>query len=219
MKTVYLVRHGESEANAGFPTYQGETSKLTELGMQQARFIAKRCTNLPIDVVLASTAVRSQETAQAVGEEIGQTVEVQEVFTERRLPKEMIGMFRADKKAQELERRWLEGFYEDGIRVGNGENFSDLKLRGGAALTHLENRSESNILVVTHGFFLRMIIARVIHGESLTPREFERLAQGISTNNTGLTVLKFGRHFFQRLHIEPRDGWILHVWNDHAHLG
>ncbi|MEK9154175.1 MAG: phosphoglycerate mutase family protein [Patescibacteria group bacterium] len=39
MKTVYLVRHGESEANAGFPTYQAETSKLTERGIAQARFL------------------------------------------------------------------------------------------------------------------------------------------------------------------------------------
>ncbi|MEK7068917.1 MAG: histidine phosphatase family protein [Patescibacteria group bacterium] len=219
MKTVYLVRHGESEANAGFPTYQAETSKLTERGIAQARFIAKRCEKLPIDVCIASTAVRSQETARIVGSAIGQTIEVEEVFTERRLPEEMIGMSRSDKKAQELELRWLRGFYEEGIRLGNGENFSDLKLRGASALKHLEDRSESNILVVTHGFFLRMIVACVIHGESLTPREFERFAQGVSTHNTGLTVLKFGRHFFQRLHIEPRDGWVLDAWNDHAHLG
>ena len=72
MKTVYFVRHGESEANTGeAPVFQGPTSLLTEKGKEQARFIAKRVSKLSFDAIISSPAVRTIATADAIREEVG----------------------------------------------------------------------------------------------------------------------------------------------------
>ena len=78
MKTIYFVRHGESTANIGFPTYQGEASDLTEKGIEQAKFIAMRCKKLRVDALLASTANRAKQTAEYIGKEIGKEIEILE---------------------------------------------------------------------------------------------------------------------------------------------
>ena len=41
MSTVLLIRHGESQANAGLPSLRPETVELTEKGWQQAEDIAQ----------------------------------------------------------------------------------------------------------------------------------------------------------------------------------
>ena len=55
MKTVYLVRHGESTENDwSSPIYQGKKALLTKLGESQARLFAERAARLPIDVIVTS---------------------------------------------------------------------------------------------------------------------------------------------------------------------
>ena len=51
MTTVYLVRHGESETNAGTIMF-GKSAKLTARGHEQAKFIARRCARLPVEVII-----------------------------------------------------------------------------------------------------------------------------------------------------------------------
>ena len=91
MKTIYFVRHGESEANVGHPTFLGEKSDLTPKGREQARFIAERCKNLSFDALISSTAERARMTAEYISQVTGKNVEVEKVFTERKLPTSIIG--------------------------------------------------------------------------------------------------------------------------------
>jgi 2,3-bisphosphoglycerate-dependent phosphoglycerate mutase len=219
MKTIYFVRHGESEANAGAPTYLGEASKLTARGREQAQFIAERCKHLSIEALITSTAVRAKETAAAIGAKINKEPEVESLFTERKQPQEIIGKSVTDAVASKMERDWIKSFFSDDIRVGTGENFSDLKNRAVAALKYLETRKETRLLVVSHGFFLHMAAAIVLLGESLTSHEFSRLAQHIWADNTGLFLIEYRDEAFTSVHQMEYSGWILRIWNDHAHLG
>ena len=220
MKTIYFVRHGQSEANVGAPVFTGEKSVLTEHGREQARFIAKRCAKLPIDLLIASTTIRAQETAEEISKEIGKEIEVLEMFTERKLPTEILGKPRGDSKFEEMYSQWLTAFYQEGLRAGDGENFADLKSRVNGALKYLAERKESNILVVTHGFFLHMTVALVLLGDTLTSDEFTKVARTVWMDNTGLTKLEY-RTADEEKRVDrlPYEGWILRVWNDHAHLG
>ncbi|MBI4093366.1 histidine phosphatase family protein [Candidatus Kaiserbacteria bacterium] len=219
MKTVYFVRHGESEANIEHPTYLGEEAKLTERGKEQAQFIAKRCTKLPVEVLIASTAVRAQQTAQFISEATGLKMEVNGLFTERKGPNELLGRLTSDPQMQEMEKEWMLTFFEDDRRVGSGENFADLEERALQALAHLLERPEEHILVATHGFFLHMIIALVTLGESLTAQEFNRVAPAVWIDNTGITRIEYRDQVFRRIDGKHHKGWVLRVWNDHAHLG
>ncbi len=219
MKTLYFVRHGESESNAGNPVYQGEGSRLTEKGREQGKEIAKRCKNLRIEGFIVSTALRAKETAQIIAEEVGKEPEIEELFTERKVPRELIGKSRADEKARAMELAWIDSFFQEGVRVGSGENFSDLKSRALSALKYLEERPEESILVVTHGFFLHMMVGLVLLGESMTAQEFKKLGQSLWTDNTGLTVTEYHEEVLETVHQMKYSGWVLRVWNDHAHLG
>ena len=224
MKTVYFVRHGESEANVGAPIFTGEESRLTPKGVEQAKFIAKRCANLQVDVILSSPAVRTLATAREITLITGKNAEVHEMFTERKLPSQLLGKprNRADENCdtEQMYTDWFRSFYEPNLQVGDVENFATLKSRVSEALQYLQARPESRILVVTHGFFLHMTASLVLLGENLSIDDFRKAARAIWMDNTGLTRLDYittGDN--KRIDRIPYQGWALRVWNDHAHLG
>ena len=89
MKTIYFIRHGESEGNIG-PLRQDGSSSLSERGRAQATFMAERCAKLPIDVLVASTMTRAQETALIIGERIGKEIISSPLFVECFMKKGLI---------------------------------------------------------------------------------------------------------------------------------
>lgn len=217
MKTIYLVRHGEAEVNVS-DSFAAESSPLTERGKEQAEALAERCARLPAEVLIASTMARAHETAEAISKRSKLPIVSSDLFVERTRPSALVGKRRDDPGAKELQEQWSEGFFKPDIRVKDGENFSDLKVRAEKMLMYLENCHESNILVVMHGFVLRVLIARVIFGETLTPEEFYRVARAFQTVNTGITKLEFDPSR-ERDTVYPRGAWAILAWNDHAHLG
>ncbi len=65
MITVFLVRHGESQANAGFATPDPVKVELTPLGEKQAKEVAtflKKHT--PLNLIVTSPYLRSKQTAK-----------------------------------------------------------------------------------------------------------------------------------------------------------
>ena len=74
MLTVYFIRHGESEANCN-KRFGGQLdTPLTELGLAQARCVAKFFENIPLDAVYSSNLSRAYETARATAESHGLSV-------------------------------------------------------------------------------------------------------------------------------------------------
>ncbi|MBO4883790.1 MAG: histidine phosphatase family protein [Clostridia bacterium] len=63
---VYLIRHGESEANAGGYHSGWAPVSLTEKGRSQARETAALIENVPFDRIVASDLKRAQQTAQII---------------------------------------------------------------------------------------------------------------------------------------------------------
>lgn len=211
MKTIYLVRHGESESNVA-DTFMGSEAPLTALGREQAQRIAQRATRLTIDALIASPLARTQETAGMIREATGHEIEYSDLFKERILPASIIGRPKSDPKAwatSDAAIRSSEGY---GEKVEDTETFVELVERAQQAISFLESHPAKDILVVGHGFFTRVLIARMLFGEALTPEVFAPFVWGIRTRNTGLSVLK----------CDPADKhrpWWMLVWNDHAHLG
>ncbi|OGG56277.1 hypothetical protein A3D71_01805 [Candidatus Kaiserbacteria bacterium RIFCSPHIGHO2_02_FULL_55_20] len=211
MKTVYFIRHGESEGIANL-RYQPSEAPLTERGREQARLIAERCTRLQIDTIISSTMTRAQETAAIIAARTGLPVESSDFFRERRLPRELTDRVRAKKETREIERAWQKSLADEGPRVSDGENFEDICMRAGQGLEHLAARGEQNILVSTHESFLRILIARALFGESVSGQEMKVFMRALGMENTGITVLRHNAD-------DPTLPWTLWIWNDHAHLG
>lgn len=205
------MRHGESEGNVG-PIRQTAATPLTQRGIDQATFVAERVAKLPLDLLISSTMSRAKETAQIILEKISKPVEYDNLFVERRRPSEVLGKLKNDPIALIAEKEVKANFTKQGWRFSDEENFDDLKSRALEALEYLANRSEENILVVTHGFFLKIIIACVVFGKDLSGEECQRFIRTFHMENTGITVLGYDEN-------ERENPWWLWVWNDHAHLG
>ncbi len=65
MTTIYFVRHGESEANAGAWLAGHSDVCLTSRGLAQAKESAEQLGMVAFDAVLSSDLVRAMQTAQA----------------------------------------------------------------------------------------------------------------------------------------------------------
>lgn len=210
-KTVYLVRHGQSEGNVT-PVFQGPDSPLSEQGRKQAESIAQRVSKLSFETLIASPFQRAKETAETIAQATNKQPEYCELFVERVKPTSINDVSRDDEHATTIWKEWNKSLYTPGMRVENGENFDDLVVRADKALEHLKSRSEGSLVVVTHGYFLRTMVARVLLGEFLSGEVFKRFQRMSSMENTGLTILRYQS--------TPGEGsiWRLWIYNDHAHL-
>jgi broad specificity phosphatase PhoE len=213
VKTVYLVRHGESLAQVS-DSYLASDQGLTARGREQARTIAERVAKLPVTHILCSSMQRTRETADIIREHVDLPIEYSGVLVERRIPSSVHGLKKTDPDAVATIERWFKT--TDGladVHEGDGENFADLKLRADTALDLFEAHPAQDILVVGHGYFGRVLMARVVFGHGLTGDQFYPFSWGFRTKNTGLSIFRFDP--------EDKQGRLWHtvVWNDHAHLG
>jgi len=211
-KIVYFVRHGQSKDNVA-SVFQSPNSPLNEEGQRQAGSIAERISKLSFDALIASHFQRSKQTAEAITKATGKEVEYSELFVERTKPTYINGKSYEDEKANTLWREWEKSLYTTDTRVEDGENFDDLLARADKALAFLKARKERSLVVITHGYFLRTIIARVLFGDILSREIHKRFQRAASMENTGITILRLQGGF------EEDPMWRLWIYNDHAHLG
>jgi ribonuclease H / adenosylcobalamin/alpha-ribazole phosphatase len=211
-KVVYFVRHGQSNDNAA-PVFQSPESPLSDKGREQARSIAERVSKISFEALIASPFERAKETAEVIAKTTGRELEYSDLFVERMKPASINGKSHEDREADALWREWRKSLYTPGMRVADGENFDDIISRADRALAFLKDRAEKSMVVVTHGYFLRTMIARVLLGELLSAEALRRFQHMSSMENTGLTVLRY--HGTS----EEDSSWRLWVYNDHAHLG
>ena len=203
---VYFVRHGQTEFNAQ-NQYQPLDSSLSQKGIEQAQFVAKRLTDIQINVVLSSNLKRAIQTAEIINEKLQKEhIQIKELREAKR-PSIFIGKNKADQFVMDVMSLTEEHADDPSWHYSDEENFSDVKSRAIKALQIIASRSEDHILVVTHGEFLRFILGILLIGESLTFLEYKHIQNVLKTTNTGITVCYY-----------EKTEWKLLTWNDHAHL-
>ncbi len=192
------------------PVHQSSKSTLTPEGETQAEKIAARALSLNFDVLISSPYPRARYTAEKIGRITGKLPEFSDLFIERKKPSSIEGVSLEDKRANAVFQEWHRGFYISGSRVEDAENYEQLINRADLALDFIAQREEENLLVVTHGIFLRTMIARILLGEELTPQAHHSLQNHATMANTGITTLQY---------FEDDKLWNLWTYNDLAHLG
>lgn len=210
-KTVYFVRHGITEGNEN-NLYQTLEIPLSESGRGQAQSLAERFSRIPFDVLIASPMERAQETARAISEKTNHAIVSEDLFHEILRPSVVRGQSATLPEVAEIIKMTDSYWGIEEKKHSDEENFFDLKLRASKALDYLLNRDEETIAVVTHGTFLKMLIAVMMEGEELNPEFFESIDRFFFPENTGITWVEYNRPF------RP-NRWQLITWNDHAHLG
>ena len=201
---ITLLRHAESEGNVA-KTPQGHSDQaLTELGRKQAAALASRwaAEGRQFDHITSSPLQRATDTAMAVGEALGRSVELDEIWLERD-----VGQM-SELQKEEVDRRYENPIsrspFQDAFGLG-AEGQWQLYLRAGQALQVLLQREPGRYLVVSHGGLLNALIYSVL---GIAPDAYGHGPRFI-IRNCGFTDLLYKGDHHQ---------WTLLGFNDRAHL-
>lgn len=207
MKKIYFVRHGATEGNEK-DEFQLPTIPLSEMGLKQAEFVAERFKTIPADVIIASDMKRAFQTAQAISMKINREVIPCSLFQEILRPSFVRGKKKDDPEVVKVMTEVKANFENKDWHHSDEENFFDLKKRAVKCLRYIEALKEENIVIVTHGQFLNMLIGIMGLGDTMTPKQFKFLQKFFIAKNTGITIVD-----------EHKGEYFLMTWNDYAHLG
>jgi len=202
---LYLVRHGLSEGNLA-NIHQPADSPLTKLGLKQAKAVAKRFSNVKIDVLYTSPMLRARQTAGEISAKIGKKPKITADLAETMPPKHIVGLSHTDPLAVSVMEEIFAKFDDPEFRHSGSENFWDVKARVKNFLNMVANGNKENILAVTHGLALRAIVGCVIFGDDFDSHDFSKLFHNLRTSNTGVTLCQ-----------HTNGKWKLITWNDHSH--
>jgi len=162
----WAMRHAKAEHNDTeiIDSDDPNTVGLTEIGEDQAASISEELSD--VDVIFTSPFRRCKETAGIIADSFT-NVDIQ---TDQRLAEYDFGEF--DGMHKDEYHRWRdkqEGFYT--TKVPGGESFLDLKCRAGEFLYDIDEKFEkTNILIVSHGWFLEVLPA-ILDGADIAGSE------------------------------------------------
>ncbi|MBI2034330.1 MAG: histidine phosphatase family protein [Candidatus Levybacteria bacterium] len=205
---VYFVRHGESTFNA-LGLHQHRHVSLSETGKKQAAFVAKRFVQIPIDIIIASPYTRAQQTAEAINAVVEKKIVYTDLLKEIKRPTAVEKKSITDSNVLEIQQAIRKHYVSKHWHYSDEENFFDLQKRAMSFTKYLEALTEENVLVVTHGMILKMIVITMFLGKEVTPDLFLQFERFFKTSNAGMTVCERGKE----------NSWHLLTWNDSAHLG
>lgn len=151
MGKIYLIRHGETEANKTFQ-FQGHIDNpLNSKGLCQAAALGQHYENIVLDEIYSSSMQRARQTAAPLAEAHGLTVQPLDELKEVCFG-EWEGL-----SYDEIKEKWsdqLELFFKQPAqcRMPGGESFDDVALRVRSVCEDLfKNNSDKNIAIVSHG--------------------------------------------------------------------
>ncbi|WP_181770326.1 histidine phosphatase family protein [Amycolatopsis pittospori] len=193
MARVWLIRHGESETNAGLPGGEPGVSPLTELGRRQAVEIADSLAEPP-RLIVTSPFLRARQTAEPTIERFPHAEReewpVQE-FT-------FLGELHGQVTTTATRRPYTEAYWDraDPHHAVNGaESFAGLFTRTQEFLTRLGEREPGPIAVFTHGLFIRAVMWSLLTGITIPDAEamrgFRTFADTYVVPNGNITELRY----------------------------
>src|SRR5438132_190364 len=97
---IYFVRHGQSELNIGNKE-QGSEGALSDLGKKQAEFVAKRFSDIPVDLIVSSPYERAKETADIINAHLNKELIFSDLLVERRSPSKFVGVSNDDPEVRQ----------------------------------------------------------------------------------------------------------------------
>lgn len=208
-KRIYFVRHGETILNAEH-IRQDSKGGLTEDGKEQARATGIRLSRMHIKHMYVSPYERTIETAGIINEYAHIPFTYTKLLAERRNPKEIIGKKYDDLTVEKIVNQIDLANHDSQFRYSDEENFADLQKRAKKLLWYLAFRPHTTIVCVTHGIFLKMLLAHISYGKKLTPLIHATLTYLTTVNNAGITFVTYNPWNLLR----GKKIWNIIVFND-----
>ncbi len=206
-KRIYFVRHGETEGNLN-KSFQFPDTPLTEAGHQGAQAVAERFRHVLVDELIVSPFLRTQQTAEHIYNVVQKPSVTFEAFHERMQPVSVRGKrFDSEKGSRYLQE--YTSLYTDAQVTQEGfENYYAVQARVVACIAMLEQSDKENIVVVSHGAFIRSVTSFLLLGKQADILHMMAIDAALHTmNNAGVTEFTYENGI-----------WKLFTWNDHAHF-
>jgi len=214
----FLIRHGESEANAGLPTYHPKCGELTPRGYEQAKGIAEYLKFYPLDLFVTSSYLRAKQTAvpttfvfyntpeRAIAEEEWQVQEFTYLSSRRWT------YSTSEDRRPEVDRYWKNA-NPDYVDGPGSESFREFIDRVHAFLERLKNVEEEyeTIAVFSHEQFINAVLWLIDYEpvgiSSETMRDFRTYLDRNHIQNGAIVQLKFShrenRWRYERIPEQP----------------
>ncbi len=162
---LWLVRHGEIEANVKKVWHGSTDSALTTRGEEQARRVAEHVgrAEARASAIYASPLQRARRTAEPIGRALGVPVRLEPGLAEY-----SIGAWEGESYAALLEeRRFFAAIQADpGFAPPGGESPLDVVERTTAALRRIaREHAGEHVVVVGHGAAFAFALAAILHAD------------------------------------------------------
>lgn len=191
--SIWIIRHAQSQSNAGMPTIGPHDNGLSELGYLQAKCIPEALKQPP-DLIVTSPYLRTQLTAQPLIAQFPHVpVDVWQVqeFTHLTLP--------LDQPTTPLIRRPLtQAYWErcdpDYVDGANAESFVQLMARVRTALGQFQQQS-GFVVVFSHGLFIKAMLWQILAAptviDAVAMRRFYGFLQAFRVPNASILKMEF----------------------------
>lgn len=155
---IFVVRHGESEANAKGVEAGPLDYPLTKNGVKDVEFIAKALSNAKVKNVYSSPVRRAVQTARILARPHKLRVKILEELTETKIKPEFAG-----KKGSHHILVNPEAF---------DETNSDLLKRAHSAMETIRNNSGGNAILVSHGDLITGLLEDIVERKLSTGKYY-----------------------------------------------
>ncbi|GAB5535751.1 MAG: histidine phosphatase family protein [Rubricoccaceae bacterium] len=204
MLSITFVRHGQTDYNAdGRVQGRGIDSDLNAQGRWQAERLAERLDPIPFDALFTSVLRRTHQTAAPLmarrpGLQMTALPDLDEMDW---------GVYEGQAANPEIQERyqryveaWTAGDFDQAVQ--GGESPREVERRALRAVAYIQSvHASGNVLVVTHGRFLRVLLASLLPAFSL------HRMQELTHENTAVSIVDLGT-----------EGPRVRLLNDTSHL-
>ncbi len=161
MKTIILIRHGETDWNRE-KVFRGRMDiALNSKGIRQAWLLGKYLQNVPIDAIYSSPLVRASRMAEIMAKyhniEVQKAVELTDMdYGEwQGLPQHSVM-----KKFPELYDQWLVAPHL--VKIPRAEPLHDIRDRTYDFVAKLLNKHDSSVVLVSHRVVHKVLICALL---------------------------------------------------------
>ncbi len=202
---IYFVRHGQTVINSQ-NTVVSFDDRLNEAGQQQVSELAEYFFGISPDIILASPHIRTMETAEIIAKKLNKEIQEVPLLGEKKWSSEIEGKLLTDPEVERILNLLREKNITDPTwHYSDEENFIDIKTRAIDFIQYVSAQPHETIAVVSHEYFIKMIIVAMMHGESLSYEFFRTFYSFTSLDNASFSVCE-----------QKKDAWKLITLNEHC---
>ncbi len=194
MTIVWIIRHAESEANAGLPTLHPTTTKITPKGEQQAQQVALTIPPTP-NLIITSPYLRTKQTAQPTIDRFPTVPHLEwQVQEFTFLTPSQYQNTTIHQRRPLVDHYWerCDPLYIDGE---GAESFSVMIDRVHQMLSKITQLEEEFVVIFSHGRFIRAVLwtlfAKPTEVSSRTMQQFWAFAESFRVPNCSILKLNF----------------------------